>query len=49
MDYVRVTRLGGAGGVTESCGTTVNVAQIIDGKNINSKYVQNDLYMYQWL
>ncbi len=48
MDYVRVTRLGGAGGVTESCGTTVteNSEQINNGENI-VKYAQNDLCMCQ--
>ena len=43
-DYIRVTRMGGVGGVTESCGTRVtqNVEQINNGECISNS-------MYYWM
>ncbi len=38
VDYVRVTRMGGAGGVTESCGSvTENKEQIDNGEKMPRK------------
>ncbi len=36
VDYIRVTRLGGSGGVTETCGSEggQNIEQLDSGENI---------------